>query len=394
MIKRKGLRGVCGAVETAVRQIDVPAFYGYIVDKERIDFEAGELEELVMCKEISLNWVIPEMGIGSGGHMNIFRFVQGLQELGVKNRIYVFQASNLASDKKLGAFLEENYNLDTKKIEVFHTVENMRPAHALIATSWQTAYFVRNFCKTISKFYFVQDYEPYFYAVGSEYIFAENTYKFGFRGLTAGDWLAGKLSAEYGMSADSFGFSYNKEIYKAGEKRDDVKRLFYYARPVTPRRAFELGLLALDIVARQIPEIEVVFAGWDVGAYRIPFTHMNAGSVRIEELPDLYAQCDMCLVLSCTNLSLLPLEIMASNSVVVCTEGINNSWLLNKENSIIVDLDANEIAETLVYYLRHKEELDVIRAKGLEFAHSTSWDSEIKKVYHAIKKGIEEDGGN
>ena len=394
ILKRKGLHGICKAVEQMEQQIDIQAFYDFIMDDDRIEFAGGEQELLEKEEHLLLNWVIPEMGIGSGGHMNIFRFVQGLQRMGVKNRVYVFRASALDSDEKLREFLQCHYDLDTDQIEVYHTTEYMKPAHAVIATAWQTAYFVRNFHKTGSGFYFVQDFEPYFYAVGSEYTFAENTYKFGLRGLTAGDWLKEKLRAEYGMTAESFGFSYDKSLYHAGTKRDEVKRLFFYARPVTPRRAFELGLLALAEVARQIPEVEVIFAGWDVSGYHIPFTHLNAGSVRLEELTDLYAQCDMCLVLSNTNLSLLPLEVMASNSVAVCTKGANSTWLVNETNCIMVDFDPASIAQTLIYFLEHRNELKRIRDNGRTFAQGTSWEKEVQKVYDAIRKGVKEDGKN
>lgn len=391
ILRTKGLKGAFAIVEEMDNQMDIPAFYDYIMDDEKIPFVDDERECLEKEEAKILNWVIPEMGIGSGGHINIFRFVQKMQNLGLKNRVYVFRCGALDSDIKLKEFIDQYYDLDTETIEVYHSVENMKPAHAIIATSWQTAYFVRKFDKAISKFYFVQDFEPYFYAVGSEYTFAENTYKFGFRGITAGDWLKTKLNQEYGMCTESFGFSYDKELYQAKQKKDDKKRLFFYARPVTPRRAFELGLLALTEVAKRIPEVEVVFAGWDVGGYKIPFTHLNAGSVKLEELADLYSQCDMCLVLSNTNLSLLPLEVMASNSVAVCTKGENSSWLVNDENSIMVDFDPIAIADKLIYYLEHRDELEIIRKKGLEFAMSTSWDVEAQKVYSAIMRGIEED---
>lgn len=394
IIRTKGLKGAFAIVKEMDNQMDIPAFYDYIMDDEKIEFENGEKEKLLSEKDVYLNWVIPEMGIGSGGHINIFRFVQKLQDMGLKNRVYIFKCGALDSDEAFKNFIDQYYDLDTKNIELYHSVDNMKPAHAIIATSWQTAYFVRKFEKVISKFYFVQDFEPYFYAVGSEYTFAENTYKFGLRGITAGDWLKDKLRDEYGMKTESFGFSYDKKLYHAIEKRDDKKRLFFYARPVTPRRAFELGLLALTDVAKKIPDLEVIFAGWDVSGYKIPFTHLNAGSVRLEELADLYSQCDMCLVLSNTNLSLLPLEVMASNSVAVCTKGANSTWLVNEENSVMVDFDPIAISNTLCYYLEHPDELATIRKKGIEFAMATSWDKEAEKVRNAIMKGIEEDGKN
>lgn len=341
--------------------------------------------------QIILNWVIPEMGIGSGGHINIFRFVNHLQKMGIKNRMYIFKGNSWDTNESLKKFLLENYEIYNSDIEVYTDVSYMEFAHGTVATSWNTAYYVRKFNNTISKYYFVQDFEPYFFAMGSEYMFAENTYKFGFRGLTAGEWLKNKLEKEYGMETTSFGFSYDRDLYMEKEKRDDVKRLFFYARPVTARRAFELGLLALNEITKRMPEIEVVFAGWDVSNYEIPFTHLNAGSVKLDELSDLYAQCDMCLVLSNTNLSLLPLEVMASNSVAVCTRGENSEWLVNDENSIMVDFDPVSIADTITYYYNHTDELNKIRKKGLEFAHNTSWEREAQKVYVAIMKGIKED---
>lgn len=72
----------------------------------------------------------------------------------------------------------------------------------------------------MSKFYFVQDYEPFFFPHGSYYELAKNTYKFGFRGITAGDWIKDKLIADFGMKADSFGFSYDKDMYVPLKKKE------------------------------------------------------------------------------------------------------------------------------------------------------------------------------
>lgn len=239
----------------------------------------------------------------------------------------------------------------------------MKFAHATVATSWTTAYYVRKFQNTISKFYFVQDFEPHFYAHGSEYEFAENTYKMGFRGITAGDWLRDIMRNEYGMQADSFHFSYDDKVYQPKEKQDNEKRVFFYARPVTPRRDFELGMLALNELCRRMPEIEVVFAGWDVSGYEIPFKHRNLGIVTPQVLADSYAICDMCLVISNTNLSLVPFEVMACNSVAVCSKGANSSWMVNEENSILVDYDPIQIADRMEYYFNHPDELATIRKR-------------------------------
>lgn len=369
---------------------DVCGFYNFVMKQEKIPFCK---EDYLANKDgrTILNWVIPEMGVGSGGHINIFRFVKHLRNMGYKNKIYILKKENLLTDKAARKFLKDYYELDDEDIEIHVNINEMKFAHATFATSWNTAYKVRDFDNTISKFYFVQDFEPLFYPVGSDYLFAENTYKLGFRGITAGDWLKNKLRDEYGMRTDSFSFSYDHDLYTLKEKKDDVKRVFFYARPVTARRDFELGLLALNELTRRMPAVEVVFAGWDVSGYKIDFKHVNAGSVKLTELSELYAQCDMCLVLSNTNLSLLPLEVMASNSVAVCTKGDNSSWLVDESNSILVDFEPDAIADTLEYYLNHPDELAEIREKGIAFAHKTSWENEAIKVRDAIEKGIKED---
>ena len=370
--------------------IHVENTFGMAIDRQEIPFNR---QDYLDNREgpIQLNWVIPEMGQGSGGHINIFRFISALERKGIKNRIYILYAVNFVTDAALREFLSKYYPILDPKIEVHSSTDNMPFCHGIIATSWPTAHYVKRFNNTLSKFYFVQDFESYFYSVGSEYKLAEATYGFGFRGLTAGDWLKHKLESEYNMPCDSFRFSYDKDLYHPIDKRDDKKRLFFYARPVTPRRAFEIGLLALMELHKRIPEIEVVFAGWDVSNYYIPFIHLNAGSVALDQLSDLYAQCDICMVMSLTNLSLLPLEVMASNSVIATQGTENNMWMVDEHNAIIIDCDPIHIADKLEYYLNHRDELKHLREAGLKYANATNWDDETDKVYKSIVSGIGED---
>ena len=63
------------------------------------------LEEYKKHKEgnqITLNWVIPEMGEGSGGHLNIFRFVSYLERHGVHNRIYLYRSTRFLNNDFCG----------------------------------------------------------------------------------------------------------------------------------------------------------------------------------------------------------------------------------------------------------------------------------------------------
>lgn len=80
-----------------------------------------------------------------------------------------------------------------------------------------------------------------------------------------------------------------------------------------------------------MPEVEVVFAGWDISTFEIPFKHRDMGIMSVDKLSKVYSQCDLCLIISNTNLSLLPLEVMASNSVAVCSKELTvHGWLMRK----------------------------------------------------------------
>ncbi|MDD7280466.1 rhamnosyltransferase WsaF family glycosyltransferase [Floccifex sp.] len=390
-LKTRGLRGSIQRVKNGAPKTGTIDFWEFITDQTKTEFNKSEYEAHKNDEKYILNWVIPEMGVGSGGHLNIFRFISYLERHGIHNRVYLYRSARFLNDEYLTEFIRKHFSILDENVELIHDAKLMKFAHGTVATSWDTAYCVRNFNNTISKFYFIQDFEPYFYAHGSEYEFAEQTYKFGFRGITAGDWLKDICINEYGMKADSFSFSYDKDLYYPREKKESTKKVFFYARPVTPRRDFELGLLALNELAKKEKDIEVIFAGWDVSTYEIPFKHQNRGIMKIEDLSELYASCDLCLVISNTNLSLLPLEVMASGSIAVCSKGANSEWLVNEENSVLVDYDPIQIADTMYEYLNNQEKMDSIRKKGIEFAQNTSWDVEGAKVYNAIVKGIKED---
>jgi len=335
----------------------------------------------------TINWVIPDFGIGSGGHLNIFRVIKNLEELGFECRINIDGPSHFAKGEEARACIREHFFPIEATVSIGR--DGLLPAAATFATSWTTAYTVRDYLGAGKRYYFVQDFEPFFYAQGSDYSFAEETYNFGFKGITAGGWLAKKLSNEYQMETVPFNFSFDRHLYKPYPRREtEVQRVFYYARPVTPRRAFELGLLTLAKIHENNPKVEFILAGWDTSAYHIPFPHLNAGVLPLNELPDLYSQCDIALVLSLTNASLLPLEVMACGCAVVSNMGENIEWLLNKDIARFSKSTPDALGDSILSLLNNPDELDELKTKGLEYARLTSWDTEVQKIAKTITNDL------
>lgn len=362
----------------------------------------GKFEELIgpsFGREIgadtldrkSINWFIPPVGKGSGGHLNIFRFIRNLEDLGYKNRIVIVGEPQPKSAEVAKQNIH-SWFFPLKADVYIHDRSEIPAAFFAMATEWRTAYFVKRYLSCIYKCYFVQDFEPWFYPAGTDFIFAENTYRFGFYGFTAGTWLAKKLTEEYGMSALSLGFSFDRDLYAcdattspALKKRNTPQKVFFYARPPTTRRAFELGMLVLRDVIKKMPDALIVLAGWDMRGYKVPFKYENAGLVELDRLAQLYRQCDVALVLSFSNVSLLPLELMACGVPVVSNRAPYTEWLLNDENSVLADPTIESLSKGVISVLENANLASRLRQGGLDFSSTTSWKLEAIKLSNGLE---------
>lgn len=275
------------------------------------------------AKSLTFNWLMPPPGKGSGGHMNIFRFIKFVEEAGHTCRIYIYTQHAPGRVSDIRTLMGDSYPKLAATMEWIDSGDEMEPADGIFATSWETAYASFNAKTPGKRFYFVQDYEPYFYGVGSLSSLAENTYRFGFYGTTAGNWLATKLKRDFGMETDYFDFGTDGDLYKLINDAPR-KEIFFYARPTTERRGFEMGIMALDLFHRKHPDYKINLAGWDVSTYDIPFPYENLQTLEVHELSELYNRCAAGLVMSLTNMSLLPLELLGCGTIPVVNDGENN----------------------------------------------------------------------
>jgi len=333
----------------------------------------------------TLLWFIPDFNIGSGGHTTIFRMIWHLEKKGWHSSIVIVkpvmhQDANQAREDIRKYF----FPLQAK---VYLGLKNLPPSEFSVATGWDTAYSVRAFTGAQHKVYFVQDFEPYFYAMGSEYMLAENTYRFGFFGITAGDWLADTLARTYGMFTHAIHFGVELERYHRRPRREPhIRRVFFYARPPTQRRAFELGLLVLNAVWERLPKTHFIMAGWDTSNYRIPFPHLSCGTVTPEALADVFSQCDVALVLSLTNASLMPPELMACGCAVVSNRGANVEWLLNDDVALLAEPTPEALTDAVCMLLQDDAQRNALSARGEAWARSLHWEDMASQFEAGLDK--------
>jgi len=362
---------------------DVLEDYGWILNQDRPETlpapDSGPLR---------INWLISDPGTASGGLLGVLRAIYYLEQWGHKHRVYVVGRTT-SSASQLTKLVRRSYFPIEAQLEIFNG--EVADSDALVATFWKTAYQARRLANTARKFYFVQDLEDLFYPAGSLAEFAKATYRWGFYGITLGQWIADVLRSEFNMECSPFGFSYDPGIYSPngdGYFPDEKKRVLFYARPHTERRGFELGILALSLVAKKMPDTEFVLVGFPARSIQLPFSAVLPGVLSPAELAALYRSCRIALVLSHTNLSLLPLELMACGCAVVSNTGPNVEWLLTRETTQLADSTPEALADAVLALLTDEQLRDRKAAAGLAFAQRADDLSTIKTIESAFYRGL------
>jgi O-antigen biosynthesis protein len=322
----------------------------------------------------TIGFVIPPADIGSGGHTTIFRFVTYLEQKGYNCSIFIYdplrrkqpgEATNIIRNH----FFKMNATIHEK-------VKGMERMDVLFATNWCTAYPVVNCPAKNTKFYFVQDFEPWFDPVGSYSQFAENTYKYGLYGITAGRWLTERLSAEYGMECEFFNFGVDTDLYKdLGTRRED---LCVYVRTGTPRRGFEMCALAAGELYKRNPKLRIHTYGGDKYRTGLPFKAIQHGICTHKELRDIYNQCRAALSFSFTNLSLTPQEILACGCIPVVNCADNTRKVFDNKYVAFVEPQVQDIVRVCEDILYNKDKSYF--AEAAQNHGSTPWQNSWEKV--------------
>jgi glycosyltransferase involved in cell wall biosynthesis len=362
---------------------------GDMEDILKADWSSGSSAQRPVAKiktPCTLAWVMSPPGESSGGHQNIFRFIKGLDSKGYRNYIYLYSTNDHSRLSTIKERIKSFYDLDINNVQWLNAGETIEQGDAVFATGWETAYPVYNAPKNKKKFYFVQDFEPMFYPMGSEYVLAENTYKLGLTGITAGKWLAQKLSADYGMRCLSYDFGSEKKLY-SHTNDGHRKEVFFYARPITSRRGFELGLMTLQKFHELNPDYVINLAGWDVSEYDIPFPYVNHKALKLHELSDLYNKCAVGLVISLTNMSLLPLELLTCGTIPVVNEGQNNRLVSDNKYIEYAPPSPDALAKAMDKIVNAKDATDHAKKAAASVNHK-GWEASVNKFVNMVEEEL------
>lgn len=339
----------------------------YHLSKENLEWQKFRRKGMGMVENTQnkgtkgkIAWFVPDFDKGSGGHRTIFQNINMLIENGYTCDLYVNTMGRKMPVEVYNNIC--NWYMDFKG-DVFSDFYPAKKYDMVIATGWDTAEPVsRITCE--KKLYFVQDYEPWFFSMGQEYIGAVESYKYGLRNVTIGHWLPAKLKEEFGQKAAAFSFGADLEVYK---RRKDVKKenaICFIYQPGKPRRCSDLGLRALKIVQKVRPDVKIYL----YGSEKLKTKDKNVehlGVLNVEECNELYNKCKVGLCFSASNPSRIPFEMMAAGLPVVDLYLQNNLYDFPENGCMLAEPKAEAIAAALLKILED-EKLQQKLSKGGE----------------------------
>jgi glycosyltransferase involved in cell wall biosynthesis len=400
------LQGVDGAspdprARSKPNMVDIDPSATLIHDQVLLDFirypnrpltvESGTFDP----NALSIHWVIPEFGAGGGGHMNIFRIVRWLELFGHKCVLWVHDAKEHLNKEKAYNDAVKYYQIVCAEIHPISTAFFETEGDVVIATGWQTVQVVSHAQRFKERFYFVQDYETSFYGRGTYSILAEMTYSKDLSCICGGPWLTRVMEERYGRWARHFWQAADDLIYYSAESAstaNELPRIAFYSRVGTPRRAVELGLLALQHLAFRGVRFHVDFFGEKLNFRTTPFSCKDHGVQSGEQLAALYRAADIGMCFSATNYSIVPQEMMACGLPVVELD-VESARAIFPDN-VVTFCSPNplEMAETIALLLRDPDRRQRQAKAAKVWVSQFSWEKSARLVEAAICERLAKSG--
>ena len=150
------------------------------------------------------------------------------------------------------------------------------------------------------------------------------------------------------MPADHFDFGCDLGPTRGTEPAgaEPAHGICYFCRPSTPRRAHELAMAALDLFAARHPEVDDPHLRR--AARQAAFRAIDHGLLNPGSSDELYSRCVAGLVLSATNVSLVPHEMLASGCIPVVNDAEHTRIVLDNDHVAYAPPTPFELADALV----------------------------------------------
>lgn len=295
-------------------ELEFPLLPGDIADSTRLSLPAPPAP-IERTRPLVIGWLTSPPGAGSGGHTTMLRMVEALESAGHKCVLLLYDRyhGDAARHERVIRQWWPRVRAQVRDVD-----EGFDGLDACVATAWPTAHVLAARCQQrLHRFYFVQDFEPFFHPVGTCYALAEDTYHFGFRCITVGPMVAEILRTECGIASTVAEFGCDSQTYRL-TNLGDRSGVICYAKPGVARRGYHIAVAALADFHRRHPEQDIHLFGDRPRDLGFPVT--QHGRITPRQLNDLYNHTIAGLALSFTNISLTPEEMLAAGTIPVLND--------------------------------------------------------------------------
>lgn len=355
-LRRDGARRVAARLALRLHQrLSTPSLEGHLLDGDLAGPTAPDLPPgpvVAPGTPAAIGWICQPAARGSGGHTTLFRMLNALRARGHRCVLFLHDAYDGDHARHVAAMRATWPQLDG--VEYRDARDGIDGVDACVASSWGTAHVLAaHGTGPMHRFYFIQDFEPYFHPHGSIYSLAADTYRLPLHRISLGAAVAEILKTEVGVDADVVPFGSDTSTYRLARPQKDRSGVVFFARPGTPRRGYLLGMLALEEFHRRHPEQEIHVYGDDVRAARFPIT--SHGRLSPSALNELYNSTIGGLALSFTNVTLVAGEMLAAGNIPVANESGFAHGVLDNDHVVWAQPSVGDLADALSRVVEHTD---------------------------------------
>lgn len=333
-------------------------------------------------------WCTPLPSKGAGGFRTIIQNARALERCGCTSDFYFIPNLNMPADEdQIREWLRDWYDYEPDR--VYSGEVCFADTYDLaIATAWDTAAFVADqSCK--HKAYFIQDYEPLFFPIGTEYLEAQESYSLGLTPITIGRWLARQCQKMCDKEPFVTDFCADLSVYRQLDTSEKNYAICAIYQPEKPRRASTLLLEALVIVKDMCPELTIYLFGSEQALpANLPF--VNLGILSIEQCNRLYNSCLCGISMSTSNPSRIPFEMMASGLPVIDLLLPNNLFDLPSSAVKLAKPNIASLAGAIIDLLKDKQRQKEMSIAGPAYMQGRNIDHEGIQFTSACKSILED----
>ncbi|MCB0324232.1 MAG: glycosyltransferase, partial [Bdellovibrionales bacterium] len=323
---------------------------------------------------VEVVFIVPSVILG-GGTLSVLQHVNELQLRGVEARVLTLTQPDT---------IQFPYLSPPIAVSPEQLMELDWSTQHVVATFWLTAYYVKALTRRYSGlkgYYYVQDYEPWFYSRPDRLPTireAEQSYHLGLHAVAKTDYLRQVVQREHGIDVSLVSPGLARTVFYPGEQDKAFGRpsLTAYYRPRTPRRGGKECTAILQAVKARVPEARLQLFGEDA---ELPEEFARCveplGRLSQADVAKLYRRSDLVLDVSYWHgFGRMGIEGMACGAVpILSASGGIERYARDGENCFVVPIERTELAvERIVQLLTNKELRLTLRAAAIATAERFS----------------------